>query len=345
MDKLTPCERTLLENRVRKARDVHEKDRLRVILARDDGLKPKMIAQVLRLSVRVIFDYLAGWEREKKTKHDDKGGQEPNLSKQEERDLINHLEKNTYCRVRAIISYVKMAYGISYQISGMTKWLKRHEFVYKKPKKIPGGVDLDKQQSFKQIYEELKQRIKADEEIYFCDATHPQYQAQAAYGWIRKGQIKTLATTGKQDRLHFAGALNLKKMKIVIKEYKTINGEHIIDFFKFLESSTTKKVIHVICDNGTAYKNQAVQEYLRRSKICIHYLPPYSPNLNPIERLWKLLKEYTCYNFCYPSFSKFKQAIRHFLFEKIPKMKNLLRDRINDHFEQISINPIKLAKI
>ncbi|WP_408633529.1 transposase [Parachlamydia acanthamoebae] len=46
-----------------------------------------------------------------------------------------------------------------------------------------------------------------------------------------------------------------------------------------------------MCDNGRSNKNKKVEEYLKTSKIKIHYLPPYSPNLNPIERLWKVLRQ------------------------------------------------------
>lgn len=38
-------------------------------------------------------------------------------------------------------------------------------------------------------------------------------------------------------------------------------------------------------------KIKKLEEYLKTSKIQVHYLPPYSPNLNPIERLWKVMRE------------------------------------------------------
>jgi transposase len=344
MNKLTNQDRNKLEEQLRKSRDVHERDRLRVILARDDGLKPELIAQVLRLSIRSVFGYVEDWEKEGKTQHEVKPGAEPRLSKEQEEELIQHLEGNVYLRVKDVIKHVKQKYRVEYHLSGMTKWLKQHEFVYKKPKRVPGKLDVAKQEVFIKAYEELKETIAEDEEIYFSDATHPQHQSQEAFGWIRKGETKTLPTTGKQERLHFAGAISLKKMKIVVKEYATIDRFSIIDFFKHLEESTKAHAIHVICDNGTAYKNKDVEEYLKTSKIKIHYLPPYSPNLNPIERLWKVLREHTCYNRYYENFSEFGSAVRYFLFEKIPKVKNLLKKRINDNFQRIHLNPFNLAQ-
>ena len=45
----------------------------------------------------------------------------------------------------------------------------------------------------------------------------------------------------------------------------------------------------------------------------MHFLPPYSPNLNPIERLWKWLKERILYNTYYQEFDDFKEAVFGFL--------------------------------
>ena len=76
--------------------------------------------------------------------------------------------------------------------------------------------------------------------------------------------------------------------------------------------TTEKTKIHVFCDNAPYYRNKAVTEYLKESKIQLHFLPPYSPNLNPIERLWKWMKERIVYNTYYEHFEDFKLAILNF---------------------------------
>ena len=96
------------------------------------------------------------------------------------------------------------------------------------------GLDPEKQKQFVKDYEELKKNLKEDEEIYFVDAVHPQHQSEALCGWIKKGETKTLQTTGKQLRLHFAGAINLSGLKCLMQEHKTVDAEAMIDFFKKL---------------------------------------------------------------------------------------------------------------
>jgi transposase len=82
---------------------------------------------------------------------------------------------------------------------------------------------------------------------------------------------------------------------------------------KIEEAYPTKAKIHLFSDNARYYKNKAVKSYLENSKIELHFLPPYSPNLNPIERLWKWMKERVMYNTYYEYFEDFKSAIMGFL--------------------------------
>lgn len=215
--------------------------------------------------------------------------------------------------------------------------------MYKEPLKVPGRLDPEKQMEFVEKYEELKANLRKDEEIYFLDAVHPEFQSQAVCGWIKKGETKTIPTTNKQFRLHFVGAISLKNMKVISREYGTVNAENMIEFLQNLEEHSNAPKIYVICDNGRANKNKALQEYLKISKIEIHYLPPYSPNLNPIERLWKVMREKKTYNKCYENFAEFRVAIRQFFFEDIPKMGTVLKKRINDNFQLIELNSIRLA--
>jgi transposase len=61
-------------------------------------------------------------------------------------------------------------------------------------------------------------------------------------------------------------------------------------------------------------------------------LPPYSPNLNPIERVWKLFHESVTYNQYYGKFTEFTEASVYF-FKTIGRKKSILRSRINDNFQ------------
>lgn len=334
-----------LERRARQTKNKHEHTRLCIILARSEGMSPESIAQAHRISVSSVYQYLSDYEKETKTQHEMKGGTESKLNTTQTATLISHLQKTTYLYTKDICKYVRAIYGINYSRSGMNRWLLKHNFVYKEPVKVPGKLDPEKQMEFIKQYERLKELLKLNEEIYFIDAVHPDFQSQAVRGWILQSETKTLPTTNKQFRLHFVGAINLTTMKVITQEYETVNAENMINFLRNLESNSTASKIHIISDNGRANKNKALEEYLKTSKIEMHYLPAYSPNLNPIERLWKVMRERKTYNKCYESFLDFSNAIRAFFFEEIPKLEDVLRKRINDNFQHIKLNSMCLANI
>ncbi|EFN8037403.1 IS630 family transposase, partial [Escherichia coli] len=67
--------------------------------------------------------------------------------------------------------------------------------------------------------------------------------------------------------------------------------------------------------------------------IELHYLPPYSPNLNPIERLWKVMNEKSRNNVYFKSKRDFKAAIDQFFTVTLPEIADSLASRINDNFQ------------
>ena len=343
MIKLTVAQKTFLEAELKKAREASERNRLCVILGHDDGLSISELARVLRLSPATVCNYLKDYESNQKTKHDPKGGTESKLTEEQSQSLSRHLAEITYLKVKQICAYVKENYGVAYSRSGMTAWLQEHGFTYKRPKKVPGKLDSQKQEAFIKEYEALKANLKPDEEIYFVDAVHPEHQSQAVCGWIKKGVQKTLQTTGKQLRLHLAGAICLTGMKVVSREYESIDADAMIDFFENLGNTSSASTIYVILDNAKSNKNKKLEEFLKDSKIKLRYLPPYSPNLNPIERLWKIMRETRLYNRYYESSKDFFRAVRSFFADDVPKMAHTWDTRINDKFQAIKLNPVQLA--
>ena len=119
------------------------------------------------------------------------------------------------------------------------------------------------------------------------DATHPQHNPIPTYGWILKGQEKTIPTNTGRKRININGALDTVNMDVVIQVSENVNAESTIKLFQLLEKQNPEvEKIYVIADNARYYRAKAVKEYLETSKIVIVFLPTYAPNLNLIERFW-----------------------------------------------------------
>jgi transposase len=341
---LTQEMRAKFEKLVRQAKHSNEKDRLCTILAYDEGEDMEDISSFLKISKATAYRYLSDYTKKHKIEDDAHGGADSKLSDEQTYLLKEHLFVHTYLYAKQICQYVFLTYQVKYTLAGMTKWLKKNGFVYKKPKLVPGKLDTQKQEAFIHYDKELKKSLSTDETILFMDAVHPEYQSKGVSGWIKKGEIKTLPTTNKQFRLHLNGALELSTLTTFVEEYATIDAESIICFLKQLDEKTAYKTLHIICDNGRANKNKALESYLSQTpKIKIHYLPAYSPNLNIIERLWKIMRERVSYNKYHATFAEFSTAVRHFFKDTVAKIPDSLKARLNDAFETIHHNPVSLS--
>jgi len=216
----------------------------------------------------------------------------------------------------------------------MTKWLKANNFSYKKPHVVPAKANAEKQQNFIDFYKKLKADVSG-EPIYFADSVHPHHLSKPAYGWIFKGSRKQIPTNGRSKHLNIIGGIEISKHTFCYEQVEKVNADSIALFLANLRKKHPEKtIINVIWDNAGYHKDASVQEFAEALGIKLHYLPPYSPNLNPIERLWKIMHQHISYNKYYETFSEFKDAAINFL-KTIGRKKKLLRSRITDNFTAI----------
>src|SRR5262245_23351509 len=309
MQNLSSLERETLKAKHKKERDKRICDRIKAVLLFDEGWTYRQIANALLLSDEAVRQHILDFQAEHKLKPEN-GGSDGKLNCQQTEALLTHLRNHTYLYVKDIVAYVKAIFGIEYTVPGMTNWLHQHGFAYKKPAIVPGKANSELQQQWIQEYEALRTKLSSTETICFIDGVHPTHNTKLAYGWIQRGERKEIPTNTGRQRLNLCGAFDVVLKKVLVQEDLSLNAQSTIIFLKSLEAAYPEKSkVHVFCDNARYYKNKEVTAYLIHSKIEMHFLPPYSPNLNFIERLWKLLHENVLNNKYYEKFSEFKEAV------------------------------------
>lgn len=320
----------------RKERNGKVRDRIKAVLAYDEGYSYSEIARILLLDDETIRRHIEDYFSKHKLAPEN-GGSTSALDDKQTEELVGHLSEKTYLYVKDICAYVKRTYGIKYTESGMTKWLRSQDFRYKKPHGVPAKADREAQEKFIKDYRKTaKKADKKGEPVYFVDSFHPEHQTRLSYGWIRKGERKSLPTTARQYRLNFIGAISLEKHKIVHHQVDKVNTESIQIFLsKLRDNHPDGERIHLFLDNAGYHRSKEVRRYAKKLKIKFHYLPPYSPNLNPIERLWKIFHEKVTRNRYYEKFAEFVEAAQYF-FRNIYKHKKILQNRINDNFQLLN---------
>ena len=332
---ISECDKLI--NQHRKEKDKRTSDRIKAVLMSNNGWIFKDIAEALLLDQETISRHVKDYKEQQKLSIKT-GGSKSKLSLDQATEITRHLEEVTYLNVNDICIYVEEKYNINYTVNGMTNWLKCNGFSYKKPKGTPAKADPIMQEEFVEKYETLIKDTPIDEPILFIDGVHPTMATKVTYGWIRRGKDKLIPTTGSKIRINLLGTINLDTMRVDVKSYDTINQESMVDYFDKLRIIYPKNKhpkIHIISDRGSYNTSKKTQEAAKKRDIVLHYLPPYSPNLNPIERLWKVMNEYSRNNQFFKTGREFRNKIMDFFNETWPKISCDMSGRINDNFERI----------
>jgi transposase len=332
---LTAEKKKELEVQHKTERDGRIRDRIKAVLLNDEGWTQVAIAQALRISAETVHDHLQDYTNSKKLKPEN-GGSDPKLNQIQTAQLIAHLENVTHTKVSTICAKTYQDYQITYTVAGMTRWLAAHDFSYKKPKGTPAKGDTKEQEKFIEAYLELLATTPKDEPILFGDGVHPTMATKITHGWIRKGTDKLIATTASRTRMNLMGSINLQTMRITIGSHETINSDAMDKHFAALkEAYTTAAKIHLILDRGSYNTSAQTRASAEKHGIILHHLPAYSPNLNPIERVWKVTNEYVRNNKVFTSAKEFRHDLLEFFNMTWPKIANSMRDRINDNFQTL----------
>lgn len=145
--------------------------------------------------------------------------------------------------------------------------------------------------------------------MFFVDAAHFVFGAFACILWCWS-RLWVRAPSGRQ-RLNVLGALNARTQQVItVTNTDYINAESVCALLHKIKSSVARLPITVVLDNARYQRCARVQSLADDLKIELLFLPPYSPNLNLIERLWKFVKKQCLYGQYYTSFERFSNSIQ-----------------------------------
>lgn len=325
----------VLEKLHRTLRDKRQADRVKAVIALSRGWTAAQVAEILLFDEKTSRHYFERYQQggAHALMDDNYSGAEPKLDEHQMSELDAYLEEHILPDAKSVIAHIYKQYGVRYSVSGVTCLLHRLGFSYKKPAHVPGKQDPVKQQAFLEEYNNIKANKGENDPIYFADATHPQHNSIPSYGWIKKGRQKELKANCGRQRLNINGAINIETMEPTVRFYQTINADAAADLFARIEAKHPKaNVIYVIVDNARYYRSRLLKKALKGMKIKLIFLPPYSPNLNLIERYWRFFKKKILNNHYYETFDEFRRVCESF-FRKRKKYLLELQTLLTENFQ------------
>jgi transposase len=336
-DFLSEQEEEVLKEMHRTLREKRIADRIKAVLCLNKGFSMQQTAELLLLDDETIRRASQTYKNEGldgllETRYH---GYQGKLSPEQEEQVKEYIKTHLVKSAKEVVVYMQQEFGIEYTPEGTVPLLHRLGFVYKKTKLVPSKADKEAQEEFLVAYQEIKKGLGEKDKLYFLDGVHPVHNAMPAHAWIEKGKDKELPSNTGRKRININGALDVENLEVVVHEDPSINSTSTVRLLEELEEKNpeAEKVV-VIADNARYYRSKEVFEYLEGSKIEMVFLPPYSPNLNLIERLWKYFKKEVLRGKYYETFALFRSEVFKF-FAQLDKHTSNLRSLLTENFHLV----------
>ena len=214
---------------------------------------------------------------------------------------------------------IRQMTGVERSTQQVRAFLKRHGLTFLKCGHVPAKADSEEQHRW--VEEKLTPAIRAARHgkihLLFLDAAHFVLQPFLCCLWC-VARIFIRAASGR-NRINVLGVVHAITKKIVTLTNTTyITADTVIEFLGLLKKKFCDKPLTIVLDNARYQHCAAVELVAKKLGITLLFLPPYSPNLNIIERLWKFTKKTILYAKYYDKPKLFHQAIETF-FKNINK--------------------------
>ena len=204
--------------------------------------------------------------------------------------------------------------GITLSEEQARRLMKRLGMRYRKSGSIPGKADPQLQFEF--LRNELEPRLieaaQGKRKVFFVDAAH--FVLGCFLGMIWSFSRLLVKGASGRHRYSVLGAVDSHSKEIVtVRTADSINASIVCKLLEALRTKHPQIALTIVLDNARYQHCEAVETRAGELGVELLFLPAYSPNLNLIERLWKLTKAKCLRNRYYPSFTQFKSAIDSFL--------------------------------
>ena len=151
--------------------------------------------------------------------------------------------------------------------------------------------------------------------LFYVDEAHVRAYQALRTTWAEVGNQKQVPSYGHHDHVSIFGAVDVQQGDVVFHRASSANAETFLDFLRRLKEKYADRFLVLVLDNARIHHAKMVQAFLDGEEgTAFHFifLPPYSPQLNPIERLWKWLKDEVIANVFHKDQNDIAQSITRF---------------------------------
>lgn len=273
--------------------------RAHIILLSDRGYSAPKIAELHNVTNPMVYKWMDRFDEEGPSGlYDrDREGRPPKIDEEAEAEIEKLLENDPTERgenasrwtTPRIAEHLRREQGIDVHPDTVREALKRLEYSWTRPRRqLPSPADREEQMG------QVQQRIAAASEettVLFADETELKRFPPLRRMWQPVGKQRAVWVPDSNDDFALYGALDVGSGQTVTRAFEKERSDYTIQFLELLRTQTTGKVL-LIWDRATWHTSGQVESVLDElGRFETHLLPPRSPEANPVEDLWRELKE------------------------------------------------------
>ena len=307
--------------------------RIRAVQSVQDGESPEVVARAIGVGRTAIYRWLSDYRRGGwgALKAKPLFGRPPKLDGKKLQWIFNVVTGKSPLQLKfpfalwtreMIVKIIKDKFGVKLSVHSVGRLLAQLGITCQKP--LHQAIERDEALVKKWIKNEYpkikKMATQQGAEIYFGDAAHIRSDHHAGRTWGKKGETPIVAATGARYGMSLLSAVTSRgHMRFMIKETGGVNSTVFIEFLKRLIVGA-ESPIFLIVDRGPAHRSKKTKDFVDSlaGKLQLFFLPPYSPDCNPDELVWKHLKADTVGRMAVTGKKDFKQKV----FSSMRKLQN-----------------------
>jgi len=239
----------------------------------------------------------------------------------EQKALLKATMQNDRQRVwvaRHVVVLLQSLFGVVYSVGYLPELLRGMGMSFRKAMAFLDRRDSVKRREWllEKLPEIFRRKINDGWRVFYQDEVGFQTEGTLASTWGIRGHATEVANYGRHGRMNLMGAFELGTGLFhgVLTSFR-VNAMRFRRFIISLKRRLGTDKILLICDNASFHKAKEFTAWAEAHGywLRLEFLPAYSPDFNPIERLWRWIKTEHTHNCCWPSKKSLRQHLRECL--------------------------------